>query len=515
MSLLTESLHGSRLLRPLCRLSEISGRKFTEWLHAAGWAQGVEATLRPLDQVCQTIGKQALIRLLFNPILLCSGLLLLFSSATVLDTGPVGLLTWALFLYAILMAAFRPECRIQRITLIDGLVILFFMTVLIATAFSSYRLTSLKGLEKMMTFLAGYCVFRTALEQKTLDLQRIRIPILLIFLGLFTFLAFGESLIGFYQHLHHIQPLATWEDPSVNAELKMTRIFGTLKPSNPNLLAGFLTPCFAAAIGLGLYSGLASFGNNGPLPGKQKWLLRLLALICCLCGVIILVAIGMTGSRGGYLAIATMLVTLFAVTGHLFWHHEGIKTVKTFKVLWLLVLFGSIGAILAAFLMSGQLQHRIASIFAMREDTSIAYRLNVYHSALHMIHDNPIFGIGPGNETFKLVYGLYMVPGFNALGSYSVPLEITVEQGIVGLISFVVLLSAIFMRLLLFSDSNRDLDEKILVAILFAGIVGSLVYGIFDTIWYRPAVNLLFWWMVAGFASLAENYFSSPKLTTK
>jgi hypothetical protein len=89
------------------------------------------------------------------------GLAVLFAASTVLDTGPVGLLTWLLWIVTLGMAAVRPEYRLRRWTIIDALVFLFFISVILSTAFSSYRLTSLKGLEKMLTFLAAYLTFRT------------------------------------------------------------------------------------------------------------------------------------------------------------------------------------------------------------------------------------------------------------------------------------------------------------------------------------------------------------------
>jgi putative inorganic carbon (HCO3(-)) transporter len=154
---------------------------------------------------------------------------------------------------------------------------------------------------------------------------------------------------------------------------------------------------------------------------------------------------------------------------------------------------------------SEKIRHRVTSIFAMREDSSISYRLNVYNSAMQMVQDNPVVGIGPGNGTFKLVYGLYMVPGYNALGSYSVPLEIAVEQGLIGLTIFLSLLLILIIRAALAMDSpHLSLREKLLVGALLTGILGSFMYGAFDTIWYRPSVNLLFWFMVAALAKLTE-----------
>jgi putative inorganic carbon (HCO3(-)) transporter len=143
----------------------------------------------------------------------------------------------------------------------------------------------------------------------------------------------------------------------------------------------------------------------------------------------------------------------------------------------------------------------------MREDSSISYRLNVYNSVMQMIRDNWLFGIGPGNGTFKQVYGYYMVPGYFALGSYSVPLEITAEQGIVGLLVFLLLALVLALRTLRTMDGDSSLRNKWLVALLACGVLGSLLYGVFDTIWYRPSVNLVFWFFVAALSMQTEPEF--------
>jgi putative inorganic carbon (HCO3(-)) transporter len=91
-----------------------------------------------------------------------------------------------------------------------------------------------------------------------------------------------------------------------------------------------------------------------------------------------------------------------------------------------------------------------------------------------------------------------MVPGFSALSAYSVPLEICVEQGILGIASFALLMLTVLVNVLLCVDDGRMRSGRKLFAIaMLVGIIGSVTYGLFDTIWYRPSVNLLFWWMVA------------------
>lgn len=489
MNRITLILEGSCLLRPLLNLATVSTHTIQGWwkqsrvLSESSPAKSLQNLANRLHQAVKH--RVAVLPMLHHLLLL--GAILLFSTLTFMDTGPIGALTWLLLIATLLVSLLEGKGVFQRPNVVDLLVFAFLFSAVISTAFSSFEKTSVVGLAKLTTFFAGYCVFRNLTEAEAKDGQRFTY----ILLGVLALLGLGETLVGLYQYKNHIQPLATWEDPSVNPELKMNRIFGTLKPSNPNLLAGFLIPSFAAAFGLGLTL----------MAKRHLW--RGLGVVAA--AKVILLGLVLTGSRGGYLAIVAMMVTIFAFCGHLIWHDKTLQSFRKLKAAWLIILVTVVAVAGLALATSQSLQHRVTSIFAMREDSSNSYRMNVYSSATRMFRDNPVVGIGPGNGTFKLVYGLYMVPGYNALGSYSVPLEIAVEQGIVGLSIFLLLLAVLFLRATLFLDSDRPLREKILVGMLITGILGSFVYGFFDTIWYRPSVNLLFWFLVAALASKTES----------
>jgi putative inorganic carbon (HCO3(-)) transporter len=479
MTFLKAALESSTLLRPWVSLAETSGVAIARWIRESRLLGGLyEAAIKIGGTNASILWFGSLFRFV-----LMIGVLGLFVLLSFSTTGVIGAVTMLLFLLVLIGWAFFRPAILTKLTAVDLLVACFLASATLSTAFSSFFHTSLIGLAKMLTFVAGYTIFRVISENGSTTIA--------VLMGLLTMLGLGESMVGFYQHINHIQPLATWSDPTINPELQMDRIFGTLKPSNPNLLAGFLIPCFAASAGLSL------------LYFKKKTFP--ISLICIGIAAVILVALVLTGSRGGFLAIAGMLTCMFAYIGHLVWHDGELQQFRWMKPTWLIILLLSVLAISGGVLSSEKIRTRVASIFAMREDSSISYRFNVYNSAMHMAKDNPIVGIGPGNSTFKLVYGLYMVPGYNALGSYSVPLEITVEQGIIGLTIFLSLLLVLGLRTFLALDSPYlTLQQKLLAGALLTGIVGSFMYGIFDTIWYRPSVNLLFWFMVASLAKLTE-----------
>jgi putative inorganic carbon (HCO3(-)) transporter len=185
------------------------------------------------------------------------------------------------------------------------------------------------------------------------------------------------------------------------------------------------------------------------------------------------------------------------------------------------LVFGSFAAaLMGAILAVEAVRLRVMSIFAGRGDSSNNYRINVWESVFEMIGDYPLFGIGPGNGVFKKVYPLYARAGFeNALGAYSIFLEHILEIGWFGFASFLWLLIITMgegLRHLKALRAAQNLQAFWLMAALASG-VGLLTQGLFDTVWYRPAINTLWWLMVAIVASFAPprpvNQSQSPDAT--
>jgi putative inorganic carbon (HCO3(-)) transporter len=120
-----------------------------------------------------------------------------------------------------------------------------------------------------------------------------------------------------------------------------------------------------------------------------------------------------------------------------------------------------------------------------------------------MIRARPILGIGPGNNAFNKVYPLFMSPKYSALSAYSIYLEILVETGIIGFSAFVWLLATAFtlgIRQIRRFQLEKNSHGFWLVGAI-AGIVGILAHGLVDTVWYRPQISTLWWFLVALIAS--------------
>ncbi|MBY0360052.1 MAG: O-antigen ligase family protein [Candidatus Obscuribacterales bacterium] len=356
----------------------------------------------------------------------------------------------------------------------DIFVLLFFAANIIAACSSHYLAASIKGLSKLAVYICAYFLFTATLGRN----QKKR--------GLFILSAllaagFAQAVYGVYQYKIGVAPLATWEDP--NIEEKTTRIYGTLL--NPNLLAGYFVPLVPISLSMAFYAFFA---------GKWRRLLSFPLLLLCL---LLVVACFMTGSRGGYIGMGAGIGSLSVILLSSLW------IAKPKVRAWLIALFTIMPiALLAVLHQFPAYEQRIFSIFAGREHSSNSYRLNVYASSWRMFLDSWWLGIGPGNTTFVLAYGLYMTSGFDALGTYSVPLEIAVESGIIGLLTFAALILCLLCRAHITFWQKDSGGTRWLVAGAAAAIVALMAHGLVDTVFYRPQIQLIFWLLAAVIVAL-------------
>jgi putative inorganic carbon (HCO3(-)) transporter len=271
-----------------------------------------------------------------------------------------------------------------------------------------------------------------------------------------------------------------------------TRVYSYL--GNPNLLGGYLLPAIALSL--------------AALFVWQSWLQKALAL-----GMLAInsACLYFTDSRGAWLGMAILLAVFLLLLRY--WVQDYLPY---FWRVWLLPLvFGSLGGLLiVAFFLVEPLRLRILSIFAGREDSSNNFRINVWEAVFKMIRDYPLTGIGPGNEAFNKVYPRYMNSRYPALSAYSIFLEHLVEMGYLGLGCFLWLIVVTFdrgIRQLNLLRRRGNLQGFWLMAAL-AAVAGMLVQGLFDTVWYRPQVNLLWWLMLAIVASHYDNFTKPQKI---
>jgi putative inorganic carbon (HCO3(-)) transporter len=336
-----------------------------------------------------------------------------------------------------------------------------------ATALSPVRSAALVGLIRLSLNLLLFLLLARVLRS-----PRYRNWLLTVYL----LVTVVVSTYGMRQWFFGAEALATWVDPT-SATANVTRVYSYL--GNPNLLASYLLPgVFLAAAALMVW---------------QTWPQKALALVTFGLNSTCLI---LTGSRGGFLGILAGGFALIILLTH--WWRPKFSPFWQRWALWI-VLGGTAAFVVAAVLLVGPIRQRVMSVFAGRRDSSNNFRMNVWAAVIDMIRDRPILGIGPGNGAFNQMYPLYQRPRFTALSAYSVFLELLVEAGFVGFISFIWLMVVTFnqgWQQLQLLRQRQDPQGYWLVAAMVA-MAAMLGHGLVDTVWFRPQVSTLWWLMVA------------------
>ena len=399
------------------------------------------------------------------------------------ESGYIGVFAFCFSILQSIKLFLKKGAR-TKISLFDKAIMVYFAFVVLSLFGSTLFALSLKGFLKTAVYMYFYF---SALSYFRDNKEKI-LPTILMIAGLISF----ESIIAIIQNNSGILAIAGWQDTTnLDPTQVISRAYGTLKPYNPNLLAGYLV------------TGLSSLWCLSMINLANKHYKRFLGfLILLLLGTI---AVIYSGSRGGYLGIAGFyaifgLGCIYYIQNYL----GGFKAIrKRYKNLALTLICAAL-----VFIMSNPaITNRILSIFEFREDSSIAFRMNVYSSSFRMFLDNPFLGIGVGNKNFREIYGLYMRSGFDALGSYCVPLEIAVESGIFALIAFLTFL-VMFYRDSMKLIKTAPIRTKIVVFSLILSIFPTMIHGLFDTVWFRPQLQILFWLNEAFLGALKDNQVS-------
>ncbi len=394
-------------------------------------------------------------------------ILLTFISSTFMNSDYIGFLALIIIFLTMIKMFTKPESKFEY-TLAEIFLIIYFMLVIVSLFGSTLFLTSLKGFFKTFVYIGFYFSVVQYLKDNTK-----KIPLVLGTIGL---CICSESIIGMIQSTLHLEQISTWQDTSnINPEDVISRVYGTLKPLNPNLYGGYLVGGLPIVLGSVFY-----------FIAKKEYNLSILSLVGL--GTVVY-AILQTGCRGAYLSMMIVFGAVFLICAKFFWH----KYKKGFLT--------AIGCLCSLFVLMlvfvNSIRLRFLSIFAMRSDSSNSFRFNVYNSSLEMFKDNWLLGIGVGNKNFREIYGLYMKTGFDALSAYNIYLETAVESGIFALIAFLGYLITISVNSVKTIFTTKNTEKIILISSAIISIWAMMFHGLVDTIYFRPQLQFMFWTFAA------------------
>lgn len=394
-------------------------------------------------------------------------IILVFVSSTFMSSDVIGFIALITVFLTIIKVLTKPglklDCKSFELWLLA-----YFMIVIISLFGSTLFHLSLKGFMKTLTYLGFYFSMVQFLKDNPKKTPSV--------LGVIGICVAFEGIAGFLQNFSRVEEISTWQDvSSLNPEEIMTRVYGTLKPYNPNLLGGYLVAGIPALLGVSAY-----YLSDKKIKSCLIWLGMALLTV---------VTLFSTGCRGSYLGLMAIMAGTFLISAKYLW--------QNYKNLYLSLIGGVVGLMTMAMLFITSLRIRVLSIFAMRQDSSNSFRFNVYNSSFEMFKDNWLLGIGIGNQNFRETYGLYMKTGFDALSAYNIFLEIGVESGIFALIAFVGFLFVMIKNSVQFIIKSDDTKKVIFISTALLSVLGLSIHGLVDTVFFRPQIQFIFWTMAA------------------
>ena len=339
--------------------------------------------------------------------------------------------------------------RVLRFELLDFFVLLFAVMLFFGGVFTRGGSASFLSALVYTVFIAIYFLLVNSYIRKTWIYRGIKLVVVL------------TSLVALLGILGGGVFNASWVDTEAFSDIG-SRIGAFL--GNPNMLGAYLVIVFPLVL--------------AQMTVSRKTISKLGYGVCVL---LMLACIVLTWSRGAWLGLIVSTLMFLLVYNS--------------KNIWLIII-GAASAPIWALVLPETVIRRFISIFTM-SDTSVLYRFNTWRGVIAMIADNLIGGIGVGESAFSEAYLKYATPGTETvIHSHSLILQITLELGILGAIVFAAIMlmyvqkcfATVTMR-----DNRRRSKSKTMVAAGLASVLGALIMGLTDHIWYNYRVFLIFW----------------------
>lgn len=277
--------------------------------------------------------------------------------------------------------------------------------------------------------------------------------------------------VGIVQAILKVEADASLTDLTLNANMP-GRVFSTM--GNPNNFAQILVLFMPFAFAYVL---------------NTKGALKKTVLIAFM--LIPFVALLQTYSRSGWIAFAVAAAVFVALCNR--------KVVPFMIIL----------CIFAIPLLPQSVLDRILTIGNL-EDSSSSYRLIIWTGALEMLKTFWVTGVGIGPGAFKTVYPYY-AQGTTAdvAHCHMQFLEVFLETGIIGFISFLWLTFTVIKRSFV-ASSSKDKEIKYYAAAAAASMTSIIFIGFFEYYWFYPRVMFAFF-ISTGLAVAVYRMYSDDK----
>lgn len=304
-----------------------------------------------------------------------------------------------------------------------------------------------------LVFVGAFFVIRRCLEDKQFLYNLVDAMIVAAVL---------VSLYGIYQKISG-QADTTWQDTEM-FESMGGRVVSTFE--NPNVLGEYLLitiPLTMARL----------FFTRQP-NRKFAYLVGIVLQVVCMV---------LTYSRGCWIGLIAAVGIMLVFSG------------RKITSLCVLALF------LVPFVLPDAILERLLSV-GNTADSSTSYRVFIWEGTFRMLKDFWYCGIGIGPEAFNSVYPLYALNAIAAPHAHNLYLHVLSEIGVVGLIVVVVLIKNFFTYLV---NAVKNFGEMKLLALgTGVGMLGYLIQGMFDNVWYNYRIYFFFFILLALGAAIYD-----------
>jgi len=265
------------------------------------------------------------------------------------------------------------------------------------------------------------------------------------------------GLYAIVQRIQGVEVSASLTDLTMNAGMP-GRVYSTLE--NPNNYAEFIVLTFPVSL---------IFACNIV---DRRW-----KTLCTAALAVPVIALLMTYSRSGWVSFALAAVVFLAL-----WDKRLLPLVV-------------VAAVVALPILPDSIFNRILTI-GNTADSSNAYRLYIWDSGLQMIRDHGLTGIGLGPVNFIPLYAKYADPAASvAYHCHMLYLEVWLEMGILGIVSFLGLYLGLIRRAIRSMKRSDPLLRWVLIAAV-SSLVGVSFVSAVEYIWFYPRVLFAFFVLV-------------------
>lgn len=339
---------------------------------------------------------------------------------------------------------------------LDWIIFIWLALGLLAVTWSANRGTALTELRVLFIEPAlFYGIFRSC------NLRRQQVTMIL---DAFVIAGLLVAVIGLWQYMNGVAIIT-----AEGGAGRLASVYGS-----PNNVALFLGRCIPFAIAF-----VAGWG----IDRKRRWIYGAVL-------VPMLIAFLLTQSVGGiFLGLPAAVVTIVLLR----WGKRSH---------WILL---GLGAVLIVSFMFALQSSRFARVLDFSEGTNF-YRLRAWQSAVNMIRDHPITGLGLDQFLYAF-RGHYIMPDAwqepNLSHPHNILLDVWIRLGIIG-VAWLVVLQITFWRVWLKARLVSDNFTKVLFIGMAASMVNLVVHGLVDNSIFVQDLSYVFVLLVALLAHLTN-----------